>query len=409
MANRKYDFDKVVDRRGTGCVKWDEPTPVPVDHPEDIIPMWVADMDFPAMPEITEALAERVRHGVFGYNIVPRKYYDSVVNWYGKRYGWKIDPSWIEYTTGIVPGMTVVIKALTDPGEKVLILTPAYNCFFSSTKNDERELVECPLIFDPQTRRHTIDFELFERQCSDPKVKLFLFCNPHNPSGRVWSVDELTKIGEICRRHGVIVASDEIHCEIVMPGHKFTPFASVSSENQACCVTMNAASKSFNIAGLQMGNIITSNPEWRKKINRVINVNEVCDVNAFGQIALEQAYTPAGAEWLKELNEYIYGNFKSMKELFGKWIPQCTVTELEGTYLAWVDVRPLGMPSVEIRNSLLQNEKVWINDGTMYGKDGFMRINLATPKALADEGFLRIVRGFRRILGETKGLKEAKG
>jgi len=394
----KYDFDKITVRRGTNCVKWDHEPPVPVDM-DKVIPMWVADMDFEVLPEIQEAIKKRAQHPVFGYNTVPDEYYEAIVNWFDKRHGWKIQKDWIQYTLGIVPAMSAVVRALVEPGKKVVILTPAYNCFFPAITNNDCTVVECPLVY--KDRYHTIDFELFEKICADPDVKMFLFCNPHNPSGRVWTVEELTKIGEICRKHDVIVTSDEIHCELVMPGYKYTPFASISQANQDCCVSMNAASKAFNVAGLQIGNIVTNNPEWKSKINRAINVMEICDVNPFGHLALVAAYSKSGAEWLDQLNEYIYGNYKMLCDMFAAEIPEFPVSKMEGTYLPWVDCGVLGgLSSVDIENSLLQNEFVWINCGKMYGKEGFIRINLAAPRSLVEEGLRRVIHGLKRLEGK---------
>jgi len=397
----RFDFDKIASRRGTACVKWDERPPYEgsIDT-SDVIPMWVADMDFEVAPCISKAVQERAMHPVYGYNIVPDVYYDTIVDWFSKRHGWPIDPSWILYTTGVVPAMSAVIKALCRPGSKVVALTPAYNCFFSSIRNNDCVLAECPLVYKDGT--HTIDFELFEQICSDPDCGLFLFCNPHNPSGRVWTEGELRKIGDICIRHNVIVASDEIHCEIVMPGHKFIPFASLGQEYQHICVTMNSSSKAFNTAGLQIANIISDNPLWREKINKAININEICDVNPFGHVALVAAYSEEGAQWLSQLNEYIWGNYQLLLEVFGRELPDFPVCSLEGTYLAWFDCSALGgMKTEDVEESLLRNEKVWINTGTMYGRDGFMRINLAAPRSLVAEGLRRIVIGLKRLQADV--------
>lgn len=393
----KYDFDKIIRRRGTACVKWDARPPYKEDiDTSEVIPMWVADMDFEVAPCISKAVQERAKHPVYGYNTVPKEYYDAVVNWFDKRHGWKMDPSWIIYTTGLVPAMSAVIKAIAAPGSKVVILTPAYNCFFSSIKNNGNILAECPLIYKDGT--HYIDFDLFEKICSDPDCNTFLFCNPHNPSGRVWTREELLRIGDICLKNNVAIISDEIHCEFMMPGHSFIPFPSLGEKYQHICVQLNAASKAFNTAGLQIGNIVSDNPQWREKINRAININEICDVNPFGHVAVRAAYTDEGAEWLRQLNEYLYGNYQLLKETFSREIPEFTVCDLQGTYLAWVDCSPLkGMKTEDVEKSLLINEKVWINSGTMYGKDEFMRINLASPRSLIKEGLDRVVKGFKRL------------
>ena len=386
-----YDFDTPVDRRGSGSYKW--------DSCPDVLPMWVADMDFPAAPFIREALLKRVEHGVFGYTAVPESYYGAVIDWYRRRRGWEIDRSWIQYTSGVVPALSVVVKAFCKPGDKVLILNPAYNCFYSSIRNNGCVVEESRLV--RRADSFIIDFEDFEERCADPEVKMFIACNPHNPSGRVWTPDELARMGVICRQHDVLVVSDEIHSEIEMPGHRYTPFASITRACQDCCITLCSPSKSFNTAGLQIANIICDNPEWRAKIDRAINDNEVCDVNPFGPVALEAAYTPEGEEWLRQLNAYIWQNYQLLRRTFAARLPELRVMELEGTYLAWVDCRALtsrGTSTAEAEASLKENEKVWINGGAMYGDPDYMRINLACQRARLEEGLERIVCGLRRLL-----------
>lgn len=385
-----YDFDTIIPRRGTNSIKWDARPPFDADT-EGVIPLWVADMDFKAAPFIIDVLRKRVEHGVFGYVCVPDSYYEAVCRWFSGRHGWKVEKDWIIYTTGVVPALSAAVKALSKPGEKVILQSPVYNCFFSSVRNNGCEILDVPLLYHDGT--YSYDFDGLERACADPAAKVMLLCNPHNPAGRVWTREELARVGDIARRHGVTVVSDEIHCEIVMPGFTYTPFASVSPENQACCVTLCSPSKSFNTASLQIANIITPNPEWRKLIDRAINVNEICDVNPFGVLALEAEYSPEGAEWLKELNQYIYDNYLLLKEKLSDW-PMC---KLEGTYLPWVDVSSLGIPSEKIEEELLRNYKVWVNAGAMYGTEGFIRINLATPRSVLAEGLDRVSRGLAAL------------
>ena len=281
-----YDFDEIVNRRGSGSVKWDARPPFGIPG-EEVIPLWVADMDFKAAPFILDALKKRVDHGVFGYVNVPDSYYDAVISWFAGRHGWKMEKEWILYTTGVVPALSAVIKAFCKPSDKVIVQTPVYNCFFSSIRNNGCERLDVPLLYHDST--YSFDFDALERACADPKARVLLLCNPHNPAGRVWKAEELERVGEIARRHGVVVVSDEIHCEIVMPGHRFVPFASVSAGNQSCCVTLCSPSKSFNIAGLQIANIVTDNADWLKRIDRAVNDNEICDVNPFGVVALQAA------------------------------------------------------------------------------------------------------------------------
>ena len=288
----KYDFDEVISRRGTLSYKWDSATDA------EVLPLWVADMDFRTSPAIIEALQRRVAHGIFGYTRVPDAYYQAVTNWFARRHGWNIQREWMIYTSGVVPAVSAVIKALTVPGDKVLVQTPVYNCFFSSIRNNGCTLAASPLLRVGNTWQ--MDFEDLERKASDPDVKVFLLCNPHNPVGRVWTREELLKAGEICSRHGVTVVSDEIHCELVYPGHAYTPFASISGDFSARAIVCISPSKAFNIAGLQIANIVVPDEEVRRKIDKAININEVCDVNPFGVTATIVAYTE-GEEWLNQL------------------------------------------------------------------------------------------------------------
>ncbi len=413
----KYNFDEMTVRRGTSCVKWDAPSPAgPIS--ENVIPMWVADMDFKAAPAIQEAVRNRAEQGIFGYTHVPDSYFESSINWWQRRRGWHTQKDWYIPIDGIVPGMSIVIEAVTHyevaggkvvrkpndgkgpNGElpKVIIQTPAYNCFFSAVRNQGCELVENPLIYDTEGDVPTwyLDFEDLEKKCADPMVKALLFCNPHNPCGRVWPKEDLLKVAEICRRHGVIVISDEIHCELEMPGCHFTPMASLSPEIQDNTIQMGSPSKSFNIAGLEISNIITSRKDWKMMIDKVINIYEHCDLNPFGIVALQAAYDE-GEDWLKELNQYLWDNYLELVNLFEDEIPDVLVSKLEGTYLAWIDVRSVGMPTEEIEKSLIENEHVWINSGVMYGKEGFMRINIACPRTRLLAGIERIAQGLKRL------------
>ena len=408
----KYNFDEIVERRGTHCVKWDE------SPSDDVIPLWVADMDFKAAPQILEAVKKRAEHGVFGYTVVEEDYYVAVINWFRRRHNWRIHREEILYTTGVVPAMSVAIKALTMPGEKVLILSPDYNCFFSSVRNNGCEVLETSLIrgyegtgarglensleaesnlVPPHLRTtvpptFSIDWDDFEAKCSDEKTTVFLLCNPHNPTGRVWTKEELERMNDICLKHNVKVVSDEIHCELMMPGHTFQPFAAVSEACRKNSVILNSPSKSFNIAGLQIANIICSNPSWRRRINRAININEVCDVNPFGPVALIAAYNES-EDWIDELNQYLWENYTVLCDFIGKNMPQWKVCPLEGTYLPWVDVSAMGIPVDELCDRLLREAKVWINPGTMYGREsgkGYVRFNIATQRSRLVEALERI-------------------
>ena len=382
----KFDFDKLTARRGSNCYKWDEAAN------DEVIPLWVADMDFEVAPAIKEALRKRVEHGVFGYTMVPDSYYDAVINWFVNRHGWHINRDRILYTTAVVPALSCALKALTLPGEKVLVQTPVYNCFFSSIVNNGCLVEENRLVRDGNS--YSIDFEDFEKKCKDEKVTVFVLCNPHNPAGRVWTADEMAKMNEICQRNGVKVIADEIHCEIVMPGYKYIPFASVSDDCLANSVTLLSPTKGFNIAGLQIANIVCSDEIVRKRINRAININEVCDVNPFGVVALQAAYNES-AHWLDQMNAYVYDNYIELKSFCHEYLPKLEVLRLEGTYLAWVDVNALEFTTDELTQLLADKANVMVNSGTMYGQkagQGYIRINLACPRQRLREALNRIGR-----------------
>lgn len=387
----KYDFDEIIPRRGTNSYKWDSAGDA------DVLPMWVADMDFRTAPAVAEALRRRVEHGIFGYTKVPDAYYEAVINWFARRHGWKINRQWIIYTSGVVPALSAVIRALTVPGARVLVQTPVYNCFFSSIRNNGCEVVASPLVYRNETYR--INFEDLERKAADPRVKLLLLCNPHNPAGRVWTRQELTRIGEICLHNDVTVVSDEIHGELVYPGHTYTPFASISDTFRMNSVTCTSPSKAFNLAGLQIANIIAADEYMRMKIDKAININEVCDVNPFGVEALIAAYN-RGEEWLEELKHYLSVNYNHLTAYFNEYLPRFPVVMLEGTYLAWVDCSVLKRPSKEIVEILLREEKLWVNEGSLYGEagEGFIRINIACPRQTLIDGLYRLKRGLNETI-----------
>ncbi|WP_289132512.1 MalY/PatB family protein [uncultured Bacteroides sp.] len=378
----KYDFDKQISRRGTDSYKWDSA------ESEHVLPMWVADMDFPTAPAIVDALKKRIEHGIFGYTRVPESYYKVVTDWFSRRHNWTVNREWIIYTSGVVPAVSAIIKALTVPGDKVLVQTPVYNCFFSSIRNNGCEMVSSPLCYADNT--YTIDYADLECKAADPKVKIMLLCNPHNPAGRVWKREELVRIGAICIRHGVTVVSDEIHCELVFPGHCYTPFASISEDFLRHSVTCLSPSKAFNIAGLQIANIVCADANRRSKIDRAINDNEVCDVNPFGVIATQAAYKKK-EKWLDQLIEYLHANYLYMREFCREHLPEFPVTVLEGTYLVWMDCRKLGLPSEELERQLMEQGDLWLNAGIMYGMEGegFMRWNIACPRTTLIDGLTR--------------------
>ena len=385
----EYDFSRPTDRRGTDSYKWDS-------APEaDIIPLWVADMDFETFPAITEALQRRVAHGIFGYTRVPEAYYEAVCRWFKKRHGWHINREDIIYTSGVVPAVSAVIKALTLPGDQVIVQGPVYNCFFSSIRNNGCEMVSNSLIYNKEELRYEIDFDDLERKLKHERARLMLLCNPHNPGGRVWTRDELTRVAELCRKYGVRVVSDEIHCELTLYDNEYVPFGSLPDELSRDSITCCSPSKAFNTAGLQIANIVCRDAEVRNRIDRAININEVCDVNPFGVIALQAAYSDEGYEWLTQLRKYISANYDLLLERFARELPKCKVMRMEGTYLAWIDCSELHIPSDEIEKMLMHENKVWVNAGSMYGAEGaaFIRINMACTSELLNKGITRIVNG----------------
>ena len=378
----KYLFDEPVPRRGTNSYKWDSA------ENADVLPMWVADMDFRTAPAITRALQRRVEHGVFGYTRVPDSYYDAVTGWFGRRHGWMLQREWIIYTTGVVPALSAVIKALASPGDNVLVQTPVYNCFFSSIRNNGCHILTSPLRQAGDT--YVMDYDDLERKAADRRTTLMLLCNPHNPVGRVWTREELKLAGDICLRHGVTVVSDEIHCELAFPDHPYTPFASLSDDFLHHSVTCLSPSKAFNLAGLQIANIVCRDAEARRLIDKAININEVCDVNPFGIEATIAAYNEGG-EWLDQLLHYIEGNYRCMKDFCREHLPAYPLMRLEGTYLVWMDCRQAGHTSEELELLLKEKAALWLNAGTMYGQEGegYMRWNIACPRRQMLEGLRR--------------------
>lgn len=375
-------------RRGSGSYKWDD------TELQDIIPLWVADMDFQTAPNIIEALRRRVDHGVFGYTLVGQEYYDALCNWFASRHSYEIDRKQVIYVPGVVPAISAIIKALTQPGDNVIVQTPVYNCFFSSIRNNGCRFVDAPLRrweLSPREFTYEMDFESLEEAAAQENTKLLLLCNPHNPAGRAWRRDELERVAEICQRHNVMVVSDEIHCELTAPGTAYVPYATVDPHSIVCV----SPSKAFNTAGLQIANIICPDDRIRRAVDRAVNINEVCDVNPFGVEGLKAAYTIDGAEWLDGLRAYLFDNYQFAADYLIANLPDCKIARLEATYLMWVDVAAianrLAMTTAELEEHLKTTAKVWVNAGEMYELGGYIRINLACPRALLAEGLRRLV------------------
>ena len=385
-----YNFDQCPDRRGTESVKWDL-------YP-GTLPMWVADMDFAVAPEIREALQKRLDHGVFGYELVPDDYYVIMGRWFASRHGWEgIGRENIVPTTGVIAAYSAAIKAMTVPGDKVMVMTPCYNAFFPAIRNNKCVQLDCPLRFNG--KQYIVDWDLFE-QCAG-QARVLLLCNPHNPVGRVWTREELLLMAEICRRNGVFVISDEIHCELTYPGHDYTPWATLPEEYVTNSVSCISPTKAFNIAGIQIANIFAADPEVLKKMDRAINDNECCDVNVFGATALQAAYSQGGP-WLDALRNYLYHNARTVCCFLEDELPGVVVPPLEGTYLMWLDCRwalrhgePLEGFSERLATFLREKHGLTLSTGTIYGAagEGFERLNIACPRTRLLDGLDRFKDG----------------
>ncbi len=392
-------FDEMTQRRGTGSYKWDSA------RQDDVIPLWVADMDFRTAPVVQRALERRLSQGIFGYTLVTPDYYEALTRWFREKHGYDFSADRVIYTSGVVPAISAIIKALVKPGEGVIVQTPVYNCFFSSIRNNGCVQVDSPLLREdlPDGRfTYTIDFDDLEEKAARPDVKMLLLCNPHNPAGRLWTEPELRRIAEICRENSVTVVSDEIHCELTEPGMEYVAYGPIDAEvneGHPAAVICLSPSKAFNIAGLQIANIVCPDRETQTLIDKAINQNEVCDVNPFGVEALKAAYTPEGEEWLDSLREYLWENYRMLCERFEAELPECPVSLLEATYLPWVDVSALSISSEEMEHRLVEEARVWVNCGDMYGEGGYLRINIACPRERLSQGLDRLISWLRDHLG----------
>lgn len=374
-----------IDRRGSDCYKWDS------EQAQGTLPLWVADMDFKAAQPIIKAMQRRLEHGVFGYSIVPQANYDAVASWFSRRHGWTgINTSNLLYTTAVVPAISAIFKALQLRKQssceplRILTFTPAYNCFFACIENMCCELVASPLVL--RDNRFEINWEELETKAQNADV--FLLCNPHNPTGRVWSREELERLADIMRRHHLFVLSDEIHCEFAFPGHSYTPFATIAINDTDFCVC-TSASKAFNIAGLLCADIYVPNAELFAQINHALEIHEVNGLNPFGLVAQVAAYNESEA-WLDELNAQVYANFCYLRDFLHENLPMLLLHETEGTYLAWVNIEALGIPSETFCEQLAKEQKVLLNPSGMYGGTGYVRINLATSHEVLAEALNRI-------------------
>ena len=387
-----FCFDCPVDRRNTGSLKWD------VQDGE--LPMWVADMDFQTAPAVREAIRARAEHGVFGYAIVPEEWYQAYISWWKDRHGFTMDHDWLIFCTGVVPAISSMVRKLTTPAEKVLLMTPVYNIFFNSILNNGRQALESRLLYDGTEYR--IDFEDLERKLADPQTTLMLLCNPHNPIGKIWNRETLERIGTLCRKHHVVVVSDEIHCDLTAPGRDYVPFASVSEDCRDNSVTCIAPTKAFNIAGLQTAAVSIPNPVLRHKVWRGLNTDEVAEPNAFAVDAAIAAFTKGG-EWLDALRAYIEDNKTLVKEFVKRELPTLHVVPSEATYLLWVNLGRGETSAEDVAEFIRRKTGLYLSAGNPFGGDGgsFLRLNAACPRSVLEDGLSRLKEGIEAW--EAKG------
>ncbi len=378
--NKKiYDFDKVTDRRGTNSLKYD--FAVKRGKPEGILPLWVADMDFPVADEITESLKKVVEHGIYGYSDTGEAYFQAVADWMKNYHNWEVKEEWLIQTPGVVYAISEAIRAFTEKGDNVLIQNPVYYPFGASVQANDRVLVDNTLV--EKDGVYTMDLERFEQLIREQQVKLFILCNPHNPVGRVWTKEELQQVGEICLKYGVIVISDEIHHDFVYPGVQHHVFQEVDERFREITMTCTAPSKTFNLAGLQVSNIFIANAELREKLKQEIARTGYSQLNNMGLVACESAYR-YGRDWLEQLQQYLKGNLDFLRQYLKDNLPQVRLVEPEGTYLVWLDCRRMGMKAEELEEFIVHKAGLWLDGGGMFGAcgEGFQRVNIACPRSV---------------------------
>lgn len=381
-----YSFDTISDRTGTSSSKWDRRKKV-VGVP-DVLPMWVADMDFVSAPPVVEALRKRVEHGIFGYTERTSSYYAALASWMKRRFDWDIQQNKIVFTPGVIVALNLIIQAYTDPGDKVIIQQPVYHPFSYAILNNKRQLVNNQLQI--VNGRYVMDIDHLKK-CIDGRTRLLILCSPHNPVGRVWTKAELSELAEICLKNNIIIVSDEIHGDLVLKGHVHIPTATLSEDISDIVVTCTAPTKTFNIAGLGVANTIISNPKLYKRFSAVVRNAGLEMTNVFAKVATEAAYK-YGEEWLLHLLDYLQGNMEFLVSYAKRHIPQISVFPLEGTYLAWLDFHKLGLSDEDTKNLLIHKAKVWLDEGTKFGSggEGFQRMNIGCPRKLLEEGLTRI-------------------
>ncbi|HHU70138.1 MAG TPA: pyridoxal phosphate-dependent aminotransferase [Thermoanaerobacterales bacterium] len=383
----KYNFDEIIDRSNNYSSKWDNLELM--FGRDDLLSMWVADMDFLCANPVTDAVVERAKQGIYGYTSRPSSYFESVVQWMKKRHNWDVKTEWMLFSPGVVPALSFMVNTFTHPGDKVIVQPPVYYPFFSVIKDNGRQIVNNPLIY--KDGRYYMDFDDLESKAQDPQVKLLILCSPHNPVGRVWTKKELIRLGEICIKNNILVISDEIHCDILYPGITHTPFASVSEEFALSSLTCTAPSKTFNLAGLQTSTIIIPNKIYYNEYKNFLERVHLTQNNAFGLVALQAAYRH-GEEWLDQLLAYLDENLRTLIESIDREIPQIKVVRPEGTYLVWLDCRGLGLDTEQLNDLMINKARVAFDDGIWFGigGEGFQRINIACPRAYIHEAVKRI-------------------
>lgn len=383
----KFDFDRIIERRGTNSLKYDFARER--GKREDVLPLWVADMDFQTAPPILERLEEVVHHGIFGYSEAKEDYFRALAGWYQNHFDWEVKRSWLLKTPGVVFAIAMAIRAFTEEGDAVLLQQPVYYPFSETILDNHRKLVNNPLKLE--NGHYEIDFDDFERKIAENHVKLFLLCSPHNPVGRVWKEWELRKLGEICLRYGVLVVSDEIHADFTYGNNKHLVFASLSPEIADITITCTAPSKTFNLAGLQTSNIFISNRERKHKFKAQIAAAGYSQLNTMGLAACQAAYE-GGEEWLEQLKVYLKGNLDFTREFLKAWLPEIKLIEPEGTYLIWLDFRTLGLTEEELEDLIVNRARLWLDSGAIFGKDGegFERINIACPRATLERALTQL-------------------
>ena len=386
----KYNFDEIVDRRGTSCLKYD--FGMKRKGRSDLLPMWVADMDFKLPDEILEDLHKRIDHGIFGYTDPLDDYFEALNYWFSTRYGYTVKPEWVTLGACLVYGVHISVQAFTQPGDGVMVMQPVYYPFSEAIKQNGRKLVNCQLKYDGA---YSIDFEKMEKQMKEENVKVLIFCSPHNPVGRVWTKEELEKVGDLCLKYDVIWMVDEIHCDFIFPGHKFTSVFNLDEKYQKNLAMYTSPGKTFNVAGLQSANIIIPNPELRAKFKQANTSAGYSQANVMGQVAIKSCYTK-GAEWVDQLVEYIWGNVCYMKDFVEKNFPKAHFVDPDGTYLTWVDFSGYGLSDEDLEHLMVEEAKLWLDSGAIFGPETkqFERFNLGCPRSVVEQAMKQLKAAF---------------